>query len=160
MKVCEQTASFGAGVGRSTFYEHFRNKDDVLRHSASNILAILANAVTDEDNFCRVRMVVDHILDQKTIAKPLLAGPGGVALTVELAKLIEARLATRVVGDCAEPVVPMQFVSRQVAEAQMALLRSWLDDSARCSATDLATAICRSSRGLVNSLECESITVG
>jgi AcrR family transcriptional regulator len=143
-----------AGVGRSTFYEHFRNKDEVLLHSVSWILSALADAVTDAGDLYRIRGVLDHILDQKAMAEPLLAGPGGAAITTELSKLIQIRLTTRNASRDQKFTVPVLLAARQVAAAQLSLLISWLADASVCSSTDLATAIRRSSQGLVASLKC------
>jgi AcrR family transcriptional regulator len=142
-----------AGVGRSTFYEHFRNKDEVLLHSASWVLTTLADAVSDAGNLQRIRGVIDHLFDQRAMARPLLAGPAGAAIAAELARLIEARIASRESTHGPTLVVPIRLAARQIAESQMALLRGWLDDTSSCSSTALATAIYQSSRGLVASLE-------
>ena len=40
-----------ADAGRSTFYEHFRGKDDVLRHSLAAVLTPLAEAVRGYELF-------------------------------------------------------------------------------------------------------------
>src|SRR5262245_13140454 len=147
-----------AGVGRSTFYEHFKNKDEVLLQSVAGILGTLADAVADMGNSWAIRGVVDHILNQRAMAQPLLTGANGEAITTELARLIEDRLSRG--GYDAEPpvlIVPTRLVARQIAEAQMALLCGWLaeDDASRCSSSALTAAICRSSRGLAQSLVCE-----
>jgi AcrR family transcriptional regulator len=142
-----------AGVGRSTFYEHFRNKDEVLLHSVSWILSAFADAVTDAGNLYRIRGVLDHILDQKAMAQPLLAGPAGAAIATELSNLIESRLTTRNASRDTKLAVPTRLAARQVAAAQLSLLCSWLEDASSCPSTDLATAICRGSQGLVASLE-------
>lgn len=145
-----------AGVGRSTFYEHFRNKEELLLHSASSILAVLADAVTEAGNIDQIRGVVDHVLDQKAMTLPVLTGTTGSAITEELAKLIEERLSNCYAGRRCVLVVPVKLASRQVAQAQMALLVGWLGDESSCSSAALATAIHRSSQGIVDSLAAPS----
>jgi hypothetical protein len=116
-------------------------------------LAVLADAVTDAGDADRIRVVVDHIVDQRTMVQPLLAGPASATITAELAKLIELRLSTRDVTRFPELVVPVEIASRQLAEAQMALIRGCLDDTSRCSSHAVSMAIYRSSRALVAALE-------
>jgi hypothetical protein len=117
-------------------------------------LAVLADAVTDASDIDRIRSVVDHILDQKGMAQSVLAGSTGSAITEELAKLIEERLSNCYTAHHRVLVVPIKLASRQVAEAQMGLLKGWLGDESSCSSAALATAIHRSSRGIVDSLGC------
>lgn len=55
-----------------------------------------------------------------------------------LAVMIEERL---IVADDAVPLVPLATIAAQLADAQLGLLQSWLDDPDRCSAATVATAL-------------------
>jgi AcrR family transcriptional regulator len=82
-----------ADVGRSTFYEHFRNKDDILRQSLTGVLAHLADAVEDGCDPERLRFVLDHFRENRPAAHGMLNGPSSPQVVTVLAGLIEERLA-------------------------------------------------------------------
>lgn len=125
-----------AGVGRSTFYEHFRDKDDVLRQAIGPILAPLADAAVGAGDARRVQAALEHIADQRVRARAILDGPARAQVERALADLVCARLA-----DVAPSVdAPMQKLeSVRLAGAHVAVIRAWLmDGSAGCSAAAVA----------------------
>src|SRR5437879_5646345 len=52
-----------AGMARSTFYEHFSGKENVLCASMAHLLAPLADCITAEVEPPEVRMVLGHMWD-------------------------------------------------------------------------------------------------
>lgn len=142
----------GAGVGRSTFYEHFRGKDDVLRSAVLIVLTPLADAVMDGCTLGAVRGTLEHIWQNQKSARPLLSGPSGAAVTQVLADLLALRLEDRCRRQGGAMAIPTALAAIQIAEGQFALIRAWLGGTAPCTADVLARAICRSSRGLAESL--------
>src|SRR3712207_2475567 len=79
-----------ADVGRSTFYEHFRNKDAVLRQSLGPVLAVVADAVRDDCDTRRLGHVLDHFRENARLARGLLNSPSAPQV---LAGLVAERLA-------------------------------------------------------------------
>jgi AcrR family transcriptional regulator len=134
----------GAGVGRSTFYEHFRGKDEVFRQAAEWLLHVLADAATPEGDVARIRHVVEHLRDNRRVARERLAGDPGRQFARWIADAIEPRIAAT--------LVPAPMAATAIATAQVALLRAWLDARDPCPSAALAAAIVRMSRAMASAV--------
>ena len=128
-----------AKIGRSTFYEHYRGADDLFLHAAARPLAVLADAVVGIRDAAELEGLVEHFRANRELAQDSFNGPMRDAIVRVLAQLIEDRLRDRK----ALAGLPGQLVIHQLAEAPIALVRSWLSSSAPCSAESLAQLICR-----------------
>lgn len=137
-----------AGVGRSTFYEHFRGKEDLLLESLHGILDVLARAIDGGDDEC-LESVLRHFWEVRPQARYFFSGPPardtGPRIARELASRIEARLASRP----GRPGIPAPLLSLQVAEAELALVRGWLAEVGQATPRELADAIRRTSAAMV-----------
>ena len=61
-----------SGVGRSTFYKHFRTKDDVLLAAMEPILLSLAGAAVGRASKAQVRAMLDHMWTQRAPGRVIL----------------------------------------------------------------------------------------
>ena len=116
-----------AGVGRATFYSHFRNKNDVLHSSYEHMFSWLETKVDEPSGFRRrivpVREFIEHIGDSTQLVR-VLRESGQMRemseLGVEfLARMIEKRI--RPIPGAKSPV-PAPLVSRMLAGALMQMI--------------------------------------
>lgn len=63
-----------ADVGRSTFYEHFRCKEDVLRVSLSPVVTVLAETIDIDRVTDRLLGMLEHLLSQADMTRAYLRG--------------------------------------------------------------------------------------
>ena len=107
-----------AGVGRSTFYEHFRGKEEVFERTFAGLLAILADAVCGRRD--RLPFVVSHFWDNRRLARTAFGPP----LNAAVRRWLAAMIAERAPPGSGREVVRMAAI--QTAAAQISVLEAWL----------------------------------
>ena len=141
-----------AGVGRSTFYEHYRSKDDMLEQSMGRLLSILADCVLPDCDVDQVRFVVEHFWTNRTLARSLCNGPASRRIVHSLAELVAERMAPIAEAAATGSPVPLRLAAAQVAEGLVGLLRAWLNGSETCASEVLADAMHKSASSATQGL--------
>ncbi len=108
-----------AGVGKSTFYEHFRGKDDVMLSAMQPIVLALATAASGRAARVYIRSVVEHLWERRSVARPIMDSRAVSILQRRLADAI-AKHGGRTGADQA------RLAATGIAAAQLAMLRCWL----------------------------------
>lgn len=123
-----------AGVARSTFYEHFRRKEDVLLASVEPILRPLSDAANGSADHARVCAVLRHMWENRGLARVLLESTAGPLIQRHLAGMMAPQLA----ADGLDPAA-CALLARACAAGQLTMLRMWLAGEVSCSCEQLAT---------------------
>jgi AcrR family transcriptional regulator len=142
-----------ANVGRSTFYEHFENIEDLFEQSIAPLLAILADALEANPDRKRLQMVVAHFWANRRVSRIFMAEPTRPLMSRLLAKLIEERLSKRARNSRGKkPAIPIGLIAAHLAEAQLGLVSAWLSETAACDAGALADALHASTNSAASAL--------
>jgi AcrR family transcriptional regulator len=132
-----------ADVGRSTFYAHFTDKDDLLRSGTGRLRAVLfqehQNAVAGENRFDRrtlgfSRFMTEHLKEEHQLYRALMRGRAGPIILDKirqyLCEIVRSELATGATGnagDMSSREIAVQFL----VGAYMSVLTWWLDRGAK-----------------------------
>ncbi len=142
-----------ANVGRSTFYEHFENKDDILRRSLRPVFGVLADAIGTTGRPEALEEMLAHFRENIRLTRALLQSATQYLMSTILADLIEERLrALPIASRDAQPLIPIASIAAHLAGGQLALIESWLSSKIPCSCAELAHAIRASANASLQTL--------
>jgi len=142
-----------ANVGRSTFYEHFDNIDDLFEQSIGPLLATLADAVETESDSRRLQFVIEHFWANRKLSRILMADPTRPLMSRLLARLIEERLVKRARSSRRKKTaIPIALIAAHIAEAELGLIGAWLSSAPACDASTLADALAISATSAASAL--------
>jgi AcrR family transcriptional regulator len=129
-----------AAVGRSTFYEYFSGKRELLREAMTPLLAVLATTASAPDMPGLV-WVLDHFAKQRALALALFKSEARDLIAETLATLIVAQMSD------ANPAVALRLdrslPAAQVALGHIGLIGAWLEKPEREPAGVIAEALAR-----------------
>ena len=130
-----------ADIGRSTFYDHFKSKDDVLLKSIEPLFDILAEALLGLGDCDKVEFVLDHFWEQRALARVIFGPDLFFKLSRKLAEMISDTSARE--GLILPDMVPAEGYYIERASGTLALIKSWLAGEFSGEVQKLASHICK-----------------
>lgn len=137
-------------TGRSTFYEHFRNKDELLSAALHGPFSILAGIVSGESGDARVSGILQHFWENRALARSLFQGVALRVVRKTLIASIEARLDREYRSRLR---IPPRLAAHALADGMFSPIIAWLSGEAACTAGDLATALQLSTAAMLRALQ-------
>lgn len=130
-----------ANVGRSTLYEHFRTKADLLSFGIAPLFAVIAGCVAAAP-LLRLSEILSHMRENQAVGRLLFLPPTRNALLRALANAVADR------GDWSAGALPRGLIADQIAAALFAILEPWVIGRVALSTETVAMAMHRAGRAL------------
>jgi AcrR family transcriptional regulator len=134
-----------ADIARSTFYQHYSSKEDVLCTLMTPMLLPIALCAWSEDTPAPLVQISQHTWENRRKGMPIFEEPAKSALIRQLADLIESQRP-------AHTAVPKRLVSMSLARSALGMLEEWQSGRHRCSPEAFAKTMHRGLLGASRAL--------
>ena len=136
-----------AGVGRSTFYDHFPSAEAVHMAALARPLTHLAAPAAGTGDVTHLQWLLEHFWANRARARETIAGPSRDRVTRLLADLISDRTSS-------EPIdgIPRRLAVIQLAEAMLGPIRAWILGEVAASPEALAQSLFATAAAMRQSL--------
>lgn len=139
-----------SGVSRSTFYEHFRNKDELLAASLEGPFQTLANLVGRQADVNKVCAILEHFWQNRALARSLFQGAALRIVRHTLVMHVENTLSP---AQRSRLRIPVRLAAHGIADGLFSPVVAWLLGDAKCSAQELAVALQLSTAAATRALQ-------
>lgn len=138
-----------ADIGRSTFYLHFKDKDDLLENCIGQLRASLKEksaastscGVGEPYHFCYSLGMLNHVRSHKLLYKAMLTKKGGASVNFlmqrMLSEIVEEEIAQQKLFNGLQ--LPRSTVVNYIVNTFYTVMTWWMDENMPCSATDSDT---------------------
>ena len=121
-----------ANVGRSTFYAHYADKDELLVSQLDRVVDMLNHHVPQENPngnpFFPSLGLFQHIQEQWKLYKILAWGSGVDLLTRHLQKSLSEKIEQRLLASGRVFEVPVPMIANFLSGSFLSLIKWWLDN--------------------------------
>jgi AcrR family transcriptional regulator len=138
-----------AGIARSTFYEHFKSKDELLASSLEGPFSRLANLVDNITTQEALVEILEHFWQNRAMARGIFTGAIRKKVGFALADMIQNKLAKQLI----DKNLPLPLISIQLSEMMLTPISAWLLGQAACSSRVLADVLSKSVAGMMKELK-------
>lgn len=137
-----------AGVGRTTFYDHYSSVDDIHQQALSGPMSLLADCVLGVQSSESLAHLLSHFWENRERARNTLAGEEGEKVERLLVSIFESRLGNSVHRNNGTKKV----TAIELAVVPLALIRAWLSGAVHGTADDMARHVADASERMRKAL--------
>lgn len=119
-----------ANIGRSTFYAHYRDKDDLFVGELDRVIEVLSHRIPNQEEspFFPSLGLFRHVGEEYELYKALLWTPGIDLLIKHLQKSLSDRIEQGLQKSGREFDIPLPILADFMAGSFLTLLKWWLEN--------------------------------
>jgi len=133
-----------AGVGRSTFYDHYSSAHDIHQQALAGPMTLLAESILGLQTEERLSFLLRHFWENRERARRTLSGEEGEQVEQLLVSILESRLPK---GAGSNPK-SRKVAAIELAVVPLALIRAWLEGGVHCSGSEMTRHISKASAAM------------
>lgn len=142
-----------AGVNRGTFYSHYRQPEDVMRHMEDDLIKEIESVLDRETDMSVIHRRVLGILDGNRSACRVLFGPNGDDACVKRVLEVSFRFFRAKWQDALNITDDMvEYMHSFISAGTIQLLRDWITDDKGRTPDEMAEIIYRLQKTMLSSM--------
>ena len=132
-----------ANVGRSTFYAHFENKEQLLLAGHTPLRQILEDGRTSKENSLvepdiSFYALFEHIAENHQLAKAMIGKKSGEIVTSHLRDIMAIKISHYLKQQTQTASKMRNLIAEAAAAAMISLLTNWIEEGMPFTVTEIA----------------------